>query len=88
MMWRIGLWTIVVVKFRRFSIDKGGLLIKYGTLTILKGKLDLAILSGGVLFQLLQVLLRLRLGFFLRGGCNRISAAREAVQTVVAQYRR
>lgn len=30
-----------------FLSDMGGLLIKYGTLAVLKGKLDLAILSGG-----------------------------------------
>lgn len=31
----------------KFLSDMGGLLIKYGTLAVLKGKLDLAILTGG-----------------------------------------
>jgi hypothetical protein len=39
--------TSLIQAFAGFLSDMGDLLIKYGTLAILKGKLDLAILSGG-----------------------------------------
>jgi hypothetical protein len=39
--------TSLIQAFAGFLSDMGDLLIKYGTLAVLKGKLDLAILSGG-----------------------------------------
>jgi hypothetical protein len=39
--------TTIIQAFAGFLSDMGDLLIKYGTLAVIKGKLDLAILSGG-----------------------------------------
>jgi hypothetical protein len=39
--------TTIIQAFAGFLSDMGDLLIKYGTLAVLKGKLDLAILTGG-----------------------------------------